>query len=200
MSNTFPRIEAACAASTEAMAQQYAAQTTSDRLRASHASRHAAELARAAYGEELLPRLFGGAWRLSRHNHNYPPAILTPRRCHVHVSSHALFDHPLVYRLDGTRGPDSPKNCVIIGRPYGAVVNGELTTFARQDAAQLAGMGWGIWWRPDLSTWYPGWTQLVVAKHGIQACGTPEVFRPIASPGLGVGAWDEWAMLPAGWR
>ncbi|HVC62387.1 MAG TPA: hypothetical protein VND19_18745 [Acetobacteraceae bacterium] len=178
----FPRTEAACLASSEAMTFEHSATTRLDRIRAANASRRADRLAVAAYGEELLPKLFGGGWHLSRRNATFPAGILTPRRYMCQINSHTWFDHPLVFRQDGTRGPDSPANCVIVGMPYGAVVDDELSTSGRQDAEMLGRLGWGIWWRPDLSTHYPGWTQLVVAKHGLLACAASSGFRPIVSP------------------
>lgn len=195
MSTHFPRVEAACAASTEAMALQRAAKSRTERLRADNASHRADTLAREAYGQEMLPLLFGGGWHPSRRHADFPYAVLTLRRDRMSYPQigQTLFDHPLVYRQNGTRGPDGPTNVVIIGRPYPIAQDGKLSTFAREDAAQLAAMGWGTWWRPDLSTHYPGWTQLVVAKHGLQAIGAPGgQFWPIASPDLGVAAWDEW--------
>lgn len=195
MSTHFPRVEAACAASIEAMTLQLAAKGRAEHMRADNAARGAKALAQGAYGQEMLPTLLGGEWHLSRRNAHFPPAVMTRRRDRLSYPQigQALFDHPLVYRQNGTHGPDGPTNVVIVGRPYPIAQDGKLSTFAREDAAQLAALGWGIWWRPDLSTHYPGWTQLVVAKHGLQAIGAPAgQFWPIASPDLGVAAWDEW--------
>jgi hypothetical protein len=155
----------------------------------------------AAYAEELLPALFYGEWRLSTRHANFPAAVLNLGRHRYCPSLHAIFDHPIVFRRAGTKGKDSYKNTVIIGRPYPIVGDdGELASAARENAAFLASLGWGCWWRRDLSTWYPGWTQLVIAKHGIQACGTPDGFTPLASATAGVAVWDEWKNLPKGWR
>jgi hypothetical protein len=199
LSGKYPQIEAACAAVTAAMALTVSAKSNAERIRAGWAEQSAADEANSAYGEELLPALFGGTWRLSTRHANFPDAIFNlgkwryPNPC-----LHALFDHPLVFRSAGSRGPDCYKNTVIIGRPYPIVTDdGELTSPARENAAWLAARGWGCWWRKDLSAWYPGWTQLVVAKHGIQACGTPDGFLPIASATAGVAVWDEWRNLPA---
>ena len=154
-----------------------------------------AALAIDAYGEEMLPMLFGGGWRPSTGHRDFPYPIIV--RGHPHLIGqqfgHSLFDHPLTYRRSGTAGPDTRKNTVIIGLPYPIAGGGKLGTFAREDAAALAALGWGTWWRPDLSTHYPAWTQLVIAKYDLQAIGAGAWgFRPIASPGLGVAAWDEW--------
>lgn len=203
MSTGFPHVEAACAAAAEAMALERAAETRPQQLRARHAARRASAMAVEAYGEEMLPMLFGGRWRLSTGHSDFPYPIIT--RGHRHLAyrqiGQTLFDHPLVYRLGGTAGPDTKKNTAIIGRPYPIAGDGKLGTFAREDADALAAVGWGCWWRPDLSTHYPGWTQLVVAKYDLQAIGAaPWGFWPIASPGLGVAAWGEWAALsPSLW-
>jgi hypothetical protein len=189
----FPRIVAACVAVTAAKALANAATSKEERLGARPAEWAAAAEATTAYAEELLPTLFGGSWRLSTRNANFPPAVFSSGKWRPIPSLHSLFDHPLVFRRSGTRGHDSYKNTVILGRPYPIVsAEGELLQSARDVGTWLAERGWGVWWRPDLSSWYPGWTQLVVAKHGIQACGTPDGFTPIASATAGTAVWDEW--------
>ena len=56
-------------------------------------------------------------------------------------------------------------------------IDGVLCVQGRPAAAKLAALGWGAWWRHDLSAWFPRWTQL-------------------ASPALGIGVWDEWQSCP----
>jgi hypothetical protein len=97
-----------------------------------------------------------------------------------------------VFRRAGSHGADSYKNTVIIGRPYPSRIRDEATgqfcSHALANAAWLADLGWRCWWCPYLSTWYPGWTQLVVAKHlSQQPTGIPAGFIPIATLRRGVG-------------
>src|ERR1700692_719982 len=90
LSGNYPRIGAACVAVTAAKAQANAAKSDADRMRAGRAARAATDEANSAYGEELLPALFGGAWRLSS---NFP--------FNTSPCPRALFDHALVFECVG---------------------------------------------------------------------------------------------------
>jgi hypothetical protein len=69
----------------------------------------------------------------------------------------SLFDHPVLMRKRGLKGPTTWGNSAMIGQPYGS------------PNPQLAGIRWlqergvAAWTRPDLSLWCPGSTQLVIA-------------------------------------
>ncbi|MBN8904114.1 MAG: hypothetical protein BGO51_28465 [Rhodospirillales bacterium 69-11] len=199
--DAFPQVAAACAASLDAIVLQRSALTRLERLHADQASRRASEQAMQAYRTELLPRLFGGSWHLSRRNAHFPAAILQAgHRPALRPACWQTFDHPLVFRQAGTSGPDHPRNTVLIGQPYAAVAGSELSASVREEAAELADRGWSIHWSPDLSTHYPGWTQLIIARFGIEMSPAAHGFLPIALPGIGVNAWHEWARTPEGVR
>jgi hypothetical protein len=187
-SDAYPRIEAACVAVKAAMALIDAARDKSEQRFADRAAQAAEAKGVRAYATDLLPIFASGKWRPSADHAHDPDAILD---LPPHQSSLcALFDHPLVFRRAGSHGADSYKNTVIIGRPYPirGADTGQFYSQALDNAAWLAERGWRCWWHRDLSTWYPGWTQLVVAKHLFQQpTGIPAGFIPIIAPHLGVG-------------
>jgi hypothetical protein len=155
----------------------------------------------AAYARDLLPQFSGSKWRLSTDHANDPDAILELPP--YQSSLYALLDHPLVFRRAGSHGADSCKNTILIGRPYPSRIRGEATgqfhSQAIGDAAWLAERGWQCWWCRHLSTWYPGWTQLVVAKHlSQQPTGVPAGFTRIIGPRCGVGVLGGDAMQTSG--
>lgn len=167
----FPRVRAACEASRQVQAQHADPTTRREDILARAAAIAAAEQARDAYAGELLPAIFGGAWRLSTRHPHWPARIFgRGKASHHSYGRWTLFDHGLVFRARGTRGPDTYKNCAVIGRPY-TVPSAWLRpgTGAAEEAAALFVMGLGVWWRPDLSTWNPPKTQLILCAQGLRA-------------------------------
>lgn len=156
----FPRCAEACerVALTNAASRQ--------RTAAEQESRQRHQLAAAAaYAEELLPLVLGGTSRRtsSAINPYEPDGRL--------FNSRELFDHPLVYRHRGTRGPLTRRDAAVIGMPYATLDDtGEPTDDALRAARALGAIGIGVWARPDLSAWLPGSTRLVIAA--------PDLYEP----------------------
>ena len=73
------------------------------------------------------------------------------------------------------------KDGAVIGRPYNAFDKaGVLLAAARRAARDLAARYYAsVWARPDLSSWYPGWTALVVVARGLEP-GAAERFGFVA--------------------
>jgi hypothetical protein len=76
---------------------------------------------------------------------------------------HALFDHHLTFRRKGTRGRLTWSNAVVVGMPYDGAWCGDPAAVSEASEWFLAA-GVGLWTRRDLSSWYPGWTRLVIAS------------------------------------
>ena len=128
------------------------------RLQRPYGDGPAYRLARDRYADELLPALLGGEWK---HTSSGPPLCIP-------VTS-ALLDHAEVFRRRGARGPTSVANAAFIGQPYGqGAGKAQLPSGAEALAAQLASQGMGVWTRPDLSAWFPGWTRLVIAARELR--------------------------------
>ena len=126
------------------------------RLQRPYGDGPAYSLARDRYADELLPALLGGEWK---HTSSGPPLC-------IRVTS-ALLDHAEVFCRRGARGPLTLENAAVIAAPYGQGPERRLPHGADDDAAELAILGLGVWTRSDLSAWYPGWTQLVLAARGL---------------------------------
>jgi hypothetical protein len=166
MNIVYPRVEAAAALSREALS--IARDEKEWRKRAAYDAARVAE--RAAFAEELLPSIFPGTqwaasqtWigRLLNQKGRYDSPLMD--------LVHDLLDHGAVFRRRGSRGPTTWGNAAIIGQPYNAFGNGgEFQEAAIAEARLLAELGVGVWISRELSTWYPGWTSLVVAAHGLQ--------------------------------
>jgi hypothetical protein len=138
----------------------------------------------AAYASELLPALLGGAWAQTDAALKVPAPdtftgteLLYGQRDYYHN----LLDHPLHFRRHGTSGMLTLKDGAVIGRPYNAFDKvGALLDTARRAARDLAARYYAsVWARPDLSSWYPGWTALVVVARGLEP-GAAERFGFVA--------------------
>jgi hypothetical protein len=151
MNATYPQLEAAIAR----MAEGYARRSPSDRERAETFDEYW-RAANDAYANELLPHLLGGRWTKSR-------AWLDG-----FDMGRALFDHATIFRRQGVRGPNTWKVCAVVSHPYGAIYeNGAINSDAINEAVELSDQNVGVWLRPDLSIWFPGSTQLVIAATGL---------------------------------
>lgn len=134
-----------------------------------------------AYATELLPTILGGQWKRTRKTLK-APSELAGRPEYPLFGHHNLFDHHLVFRrIGGVPGSTAWRNCAAIGLPY---EHKEQAT--KEAAAVVQKYGVGVWTRPDLSAWYPGWTCLVVAAIGLRPedaarCG----FKALGVPGGG---------------
>jgi hypothetical protein len=101
--------------------------------------------ARNAYATELLPALLNGQWQSTQ-----GWSLLEYQGCLP------LFDHASVFRLRGRRAPNSWTICAVVAHPY-----------ARPEPNIPVWPGVTVWTRPDLSSWYPNSTWLVVAARGL---------------------------------
>jgi hypothetical protein len=138
----------------------------------------------AAYASELLPAVLGGAWTRTDAALKVPaPRTFTGTELlYGHGQYyHDLLDHPLHFRRRGTSGMLTLKDGAVIGRPYNAFDKaGVLLAAARRAARDLAARYYAsVWARPDLSSWYPGWTALVVVARGLEP-GAAERFGFVA--------------------
>lgn len=170
----FPAIASACAEISAPMDEQHAQRDNRIATRRLERRQDLAEArAVAAYASELLPAVLGGAWFLSPRSGTWPAALF-PRRQRFDVvlqlPFQVLFDHPLIYRRRGARGPLTWRIGAAIGRPYDALnEDGSPMQSALDAASTLAEFGIGTWARPDLSAWYPGWTSLLLGALGLRA-------------------------------
>jgi hypothetical protein len=118
-----------------------------------------------AYADELLPDILGGQWIATRH-YGWPPFY--------HANNHSIgspiYDHEIVFRQRGIRGPNSWQTCAVISQPYNALaVDGEpRPSFEQAAIALTAQHNVGVWVRADLSSWFPGSTSLVVIARGLR--------------------------------
>lgn len=181
----FPQTAAACAEAAAALAGVHATtDNTPARTAANQRQQRAQEQARHAYAAELLPAILGEAWTVKHRSWNWPGALFTRSPARTPVLFHALFDHPLVFRRVGARGPAAWTRCALIGLPYDALTKeGAIAPSARDIATALAEQGIPVWVRPDLSCWYPGWTQLTLAAPGLRGLD-PAAFGFQAIPAL----------------
>ncbi len=74
-----------------------------------------------------------------------------------------------MFRQRGIRGPSNWRTSAVISQPYNALDrNGELLPSFHEAATALAAQhNVGVWVRNDLSSWCPGWTNLVVIARGL---------------------------------
>jgi hypothetical protein len=110
------------------------------------------------YGDELLPAILGGRWQHSS-------ALISP----LPPSSRVLLDHRLVFRHPPACGRLQLRDAVLIGMPYHVFIeDGTVNPYALEAAVQLRARGLGVWARSDLSLWYPGYSQLVIATPALR--------------------------------
>ena len=132
------------------------------------------DAANEAYAGEMLAALLPGApwtianegrfWALIRHDGDLAKYLLQ-----------YTLDHMLVFRRTLTKGRRTWASTALIGRPYDAIYSdGTLSSDTAEDAARLAKLGLGVWIRPDLSSWAPGRTQLVIAAAGLETKSAAE--------------------------
>jgi hypothetical protein len=134
-----------------------------DRIASKVEGRSLQEEAERLYGVEMIEPILGDRWIIPLRNQRFPEVLL-PRQEQYSVNLHAIFDHPIVYRRYGKRGPTTRKNAAVIGRPYNHI----LTNYdGIECAAYLWGLGIGVWIREDLSSWNPPHTCLVLAAEGL---------------------------------
>jgi hypothetical protein len=132
----------------------------------------------AAYASELLPAILGGGWVKSGSALSVSAPRLRFFASQTIVAGdwcRTLFDHPLHFRRQGSKGKLTWRTCALIGQPYNHVLrpDGGADPEAQADAASLAEHGIGSWMRRDLSAWYPGWTTLVLAATGLHPEDAP---------------------------
>ena len=157
MTTNYPRLSAAIARAVSAHGR-HAEKCTNCELCAAQAE------ALQAYADELLPHLLGGQWIVTQ-RYGWPPFY--------HANSHSIgspiYDHEIVFRQRGIRGPSNWRTCAVISQPYNALDrNGELLPSFHEAATALAAQhNVGVWARNDLSSWCPGWTNLVVIARGL---------------------------------
>lgn len=119
----------------------------------------------ARYADEMLPAILGGEWKRSSCDTFSLLGIRAIKGFTFGIRVQALFDHQVGYRICGAKGPHTWKNCVLLGQPYHAFDRrGEITSDAKAIANQLKRIGVAVWVRRDLSAWFPGATQLVLAS------------------------------------
>jgi hypothetical protein len=106
-----------------------------------------------AFAAQLLPSILGGEWEVAARQ--YFPGELEVAHSDFGAP---LFDHRRLFRRRGMRGGNTLANSVLIGHPY------QLDDEALDQAARLSARGIGVWTHDDLSSWYPGWTRLVIAS------------------------------------
>ena len=160
--------------------------TEACRLIAREAPRHrtnaaADAAALAAYADELLPIILGGRWQRSH--------VAVPRGGDGrYIDAHALFDDRLVFRRAGTRGRLTWQHAAVIGMPYGALdpIDRLPADQATAAASHLADSGVGVWARVDLSCWFPGNSQLVIAAPGLLDRDPAEFGFQTVNPNEGV--------------
>jgi hypothetical protein len=181
----FPQITAACAEIKHWMAIRNQQEKDKLRSRWRYPEEEAArDRVRLAYAEEMLAPILGSKWKPStrstittrgRKNWGYP---------RWHEFGRPLFDHTDVYRQVGARGPNTWENCCAVSHPYGALdKDGKPLDGALNHAGGLAIEGLGTWVRKDLSSWYPGWTQLVIVAKGLPAAQAAKYgFIALADP------------------
>ena len=137
------------------------------KLTAAIAERVAPSQALDAIARELLPTLFGGEWVLDKGEGRlvWPSSeewrLITP-----------LYDHGDIFRQRG-RGPQGWHNSVIVSQPYNNYIfpNGGLYSRCTRAAQVLAHQcRVGTWISPELSSYIPGQTALVLLAGGL----TPE--------------------------
>jgi hypothetical protein len=138
----------------------------------------------AAYASELLPALLGGAWTRTDAMLKVPaPDTFTGTESLYGQAEFYSFllDHPLRFRRRGTSGMLTLKNGAVIGRPYNAFDKAGVPLDAARRAARDLAFRYhaSVWARPDLSSWYPGWTALVVVARGLEP-GAAERFGFVA--------------------
>ncbi len=120
--------------------------------------------AKEAIAAELLPALIGGTWRI-------PTGRAWPRNPQLRNSVRALLDHPQTFRLTGCTGVPCWGNTVLSAQPY-LHPRGDLNCEGVQLAQQFAEHQAGVWHNPELSSWYPSKTTLVVIARGIDAAAS----------------------------
>ena len=164
-----PQLEAACDTLKALLAEKqppWPPRTIEDRRwhRAhEHAQTSAQQSATEAYATELLPAILGGEWQPARSPDWVGDLIRYPGRPRIGcppIDTHEMFDHPIVFRRKGYKGPLTWRIAAIVGRPYRVIDSvGAFTPEAAHGARWLAEkQGVGYWVRRDLSAWYPGWT------------------------------------------
>jgi hypothetical protein len=164
----FPKVESICCDIRQTFDDAHAAPDKVAKERAYRRQHQLTAEAEAIYADELLPVLLPGEWRVTKRDPHNAYAVL-PRPDRYHANLHTLLDHAIVYRRAGTRGPINAQCAAVIGLPYDALDkdDGSITGRAIDEASFLARYGIGVWVRANLSAWYPGWTQLVVAAAGL---------------------------------
>lgn len=155
----FEAIEKAASTASSTLAAHEAIQTQARERRYTKAYQDGAAL----YGSILLPTIFPGTkWK--RSDGSYAMLDCSTSEGWEGPNTHSLFDHPLSFRKLGTRGPTTWINTVVFGQPYGLPSGSDVPAVIEW----LAGKCVTIWWRKDLSMWYPGWTVLVLAARGLK--------------------------------
>lgn len=140
------------------------AATLADQRRARAWDLETQKIAREAYVAELLPTLLPSEWIVSRRD--WYPFMMDWA-----YFDRSLFDHADVFRRRGARGPNTWRNCALVGHPYGDPRDRRGHWHISDDyRSWLHEQGLGVWARPDLSFWYPGWTWLVIAAQGLRDC------------------------------
>jgi hypothetical protein len=126
---------------------------------------------RLAYGMEMLQAILGGWWRETDSRIYFRQ---TSRSHPINVAGeHRLLDHPIHYRQVGARGRATFNNTAIIAHPYDIWSPqrrdpDDIPEKVRQEARRIADTyEVGIWARPDLSHWFPGWTALLLVARNL---------------------------------
>jgi hypothetical protein len=116
-----------------------------------------------AYALELLPEIMPGTtWKIAQ-------GTTFPSRRFRWFAQRPLFDHWHVYRRQGARGGNTWRNSAVISYPCGVLDNaGAVCDEAVAQAKQFRGTdGVSVWVRGDLSSHFPGATQLVIVAFGL---------------------------------
>ncbi len=161
-STTLPRLRQAVADAGRFMTERDDAEQYSAAWRdANDGYLDATWAAREAVCDELLPALIGGAWRC-------PTGQAWPAGTPKIQTKWALLDHPRLYRRPGATHRASWAGSALCGEPYLNPI-GALNCEGLALARLFAECGCSVWHNPELSSWYPGKTSLVLIARGINA-------------------------------
>jgi hypothetical protein len=123
-----------------------------------------------AYATELLPTILGGVWKETMSQIREPTGMRYYRP--VCGNYYKLFDHPLHFRRVGAKGTATWENTVIVAHPYNIFEDGVLHDYIVKTAKRFVDSNHvGLWARPDLSSWFPGHTALVIAGKNLRDAG-----------------------------
>jgi hypothetical protein len=132
-----------------------------------------------AYASEMLPAVLDGEWVRTQHSIKVPKE---ERSASYYFGSRqsGLIDHPRTYRRRGSRGMITLKCAVCIAHFYNVFGRGEdrgksISQSMRDEATSLCDMYQvSVWVRPDLSSWFPDWTCVVLCGRGLPHNGAEE--------------------------